>query len=154
MRQPHTPFGSGPGAALSRLLEASDLAQRLPRLPARDFSALVQHLGVHDAGELVALATTQQLQAALDEDIFASEAPGAPEEIDGGRFVTWLEVLLEAGPPAAATRVAALSEDYLTLALSKVVLVLDSVWLSLPKSERSREVISDDELESAARGRP
>ena len=141
--------GTTPTALLARLLDQPDLPDLVRRLPERDFSALIRHVGVSDAGEVVALASNAQLQAALDDDIFVSEAPGAPEVMDGGRFAQWLEVLLEAGEEAAAARVAVLSEDYLALALSKMILVLDATFCHLPagqRSDRSYEIIGEDEL--------
>ena len=144
------PRGPSPSATLAQLLDAPDLPVKVQRLPTRDFSALVQHIGVRDAGEIVALATHARVQAALDDDIFVNAQPGAPEIVDGGRFALWLEVLLEGGDAAAANRVSQLSEGYLALALSKIILVIDDAWRFWPKSKRADEVISDDELASAA----
>lgn len=58
-------------ALLTRLIEMPDLAATIQALPAERFAALVRELGVEDAGELVALATTEQLVQAFDEDPFS-----------------------------------------------------------------------------------
>jgi hypothetical protein len=110
---------------LARLIETPDLVRAVRELPAPTFSALVRHVGVEDAGEIVALATTDQIVAAFDEDLFANESPGEREVFDGERFASWLEVLLEAGDDAAAGRMAELSEDFVVRAFSSLILVLD-----------------------------
>lgn len=110
---------------LSRLIEVPDLDRIVRELPSDRFTALVREIGVEDSGELVALATTEQLVAAFDEDLFVSHRPGEREVFDRRRFVTWLEVLLEAGDQAVARRMAELDEDFVAHALSSVVLVFD-----------------------------
>lgn len=110
---------------LTRLIDTPDLVQSVRVLPPPTFSTLVRHIGLEDAGEIVALATTEQLVAAFDEDLFSNEEPGARETFDAKRFLVWLEVLLEAGDDVAASRIAELSEDFVIQAISSVVLVLD-----------------------------
>lgn len=112
-------------ALLARLIEDPDLPARIRELSSERFTALVHEVGVADAGELVALATTEQLVAAFDEDLFVNTRPGEREVFDRQRFITWLEVLLEAGDDAVARRIDALSEDFVAHALSSVVLVFD-----------------------------
>lgn len=110
---------------LTRLIDTPDLVQSVRALPPPAFSTLVRHIGLEDAGEIVALATTEQLVAAFDEDLFSNDTPGARETFDAQRFMVWLEVLLEAGDEVAAARIAELSEDFVIQAISSVVLVLD-----------------------------
>lgn len=110
---------------LARLIEDPNLPATLRRMPGQAFSALVRRVGVEDAGELVALATTEQIVTAFDEDLFVSPAPGEREAFDPARFVTWLEVMLEAGDATAAMRMAELSEDFVARVISSLVLVLD-----------------------------
>ena len=110
---------------LNRLIELPDLASTIQALPAPTFAALVRKVGVEDAGELVALATTEQLVQAFDEDLFVSNRGGERESLDVGRFVVWLEVLLEAGEEVAGDRVAELDEDFVAHALGGVLLVFD-----------------------------
>ena len=110
---------------LNSLIELPDLARTIQALPAPAFAALVRKVGVEDAGELVALATTEQLVHAFDEDLFVSDRAGERESLDVGRFVVWLEVLLEAGDEVAANRVADLEEDFVAHALAGVILVLE-----------------------------
>jgi hypothetical protein len=123
-----TTIARAPGAPaqlLARLIEAPQLVRAVRALAPTAFSALVREVGVEDAGEIVALATTEQLIASFDEDLFVNSRPGERERFDRRRFVVWLEVLLEAGAELAASRVAQLSEDFVIHALSSIVLVLD-----------------------------
>lgn len=141
---------ASPSQLLARLIETPDLARTVRALPASTFSSLVRHVGVADAGELVALATTEQLVQAFDEDLFTNAAPGERETFDGGRFAVWLEVLLEAGEEAAANRVAELSEDFVAHALSSLVLVLDEEALRLRMDEYGDDALrADKAIESA-----
>jgi len=109
---------------LNRLITAPDMVRTVRGLPIPVFNTLIRDIGLEDAGEIIALATTEQLVAAFDEDLFANARPGEREEFDSARFLIWLEVLLEAGEDVAAHRVAELSEDFVTLALSSAICVL------------------------------
>jgi hypothetical protein len=109
---------------LNRLITTPDLVNSVRGLPIPVFNTLIRDIGVEDAGEIIALATTEQLVAAFDEDLFANAQPGEREEFDSARFLIWLEILLEAGEDVAARRVAELSEDFVTLALSSAICVL------------------------------
>lgn len=124
---------------LTRIVESPELVTAVRGLPTSAFSALVRHVGVEDAGELLALASTPQLVAAFDEDLFSNPTPGERETFDPKRFATWLEVLLEAGSEAAAKRFSELSEDFVAHALSSLVLVLDADALSLQMSESDED---------------
>ncbi|HEY3499661.1 MAG TPA: DUF6178 family protein [Polyangiaceae bacterium] len=108
---------------LARVLDTPDLADQLRALPAPALAKLVEHVGLEDAGELVALATTGQLEAVFDEDLWQNARPGAEERFDAGRFLVWLEALLEAGDELVAERLSELSEDLLALAFSRQLLV-------------------------------
>ena len=136
---------------LNSLVELPDLANTIRALPASIFAALVRKVGVEDAGELVALATTEQLVQAFDEDLFVSNRVGERESLDVGRFVVWLEVLLEAGDEVAADRVAELDEDFVAHALGGVALVLDEDALRnrLDEGDEDGATQVDKSLESA-----
>jgi hypothetical protein len=112
-------------ALLNRLINAPDLVRSIRSLPPQTFAKLIRQIGIEDAGEIIALATTAQLVTAFDENLFVNSRPGERETFDGTRFIGWLEVLLEAGDEVAADRVAELSEDFVTLALSSTILVIN-----------------------------
>jgi hypothetical protein len=136
---------------LNSLIELPDLASTIQALPPPTFAALVRKVGVEDAGELVALATTEQLVQAFDEDLFVNARGGERETLEVGRFVVWLEVLLEAGDQVAAARVAELDEDFVAHALGAVLLVLDQDALRdrLDEGEEDDARQVDRSLESA-----
>ena len=110
---------------LTRILDEPDLPARVQELPPAALGALIDHIGLEDAGEIVALATTEQLAHVFDEDLWKNERPGEEERFDAERFVVWLGILLEAGEQHAAKRLSELPEDLVTLALHRHVLVLD-----------------------------
>ncbi len=130
-----------PGTLLARLINTPELVLTVRDLPTQAFSTLVQHIGLEDAGEIIALATTDQLVAAFDEDLFVNTKPGERESFDSTRFVIWLEVLLEAGDEVAANRLAELSEDFVVQALSSLVLVLDNDALYIRMGEWGEDAI-------------
>lgn len=136
---------------LNSLVELPDLASTIQALPTQTFAALVRKVGVEDAAELVALATTEQLVQAFDEDLFVSERAGERESLDVDRFVVWLEVLLEAGDEVAANRVAELDEDFVAHALGGVLLVLeeDALRDRLDEGDEYEVRLVDKSLESA-----
>jgi hypothetical protein len=129
---------------LNRLLEQPQLVEAVQGLPPQALGKLVERVGLEDAGELVALASTEQVAAMLDEDLFEAG------DLDPARFIVWLEVMLEAGDAFAAGRLAELDEDLLTLALQRLVLVLDledlATWASGRKNEKALEGALGEEL--------
>lgn len=134
---------------VTRLVDMPDLAETVRALPDGSFGALVRRIGVEDAGELVAVATTEQLVSAFDEDLFSNEAPGERETFDVSRFALWLEVLLEAGDSVAAERVSELSEDFVSLAFARMFVVLDHDALMERMSEGGDDVdLAEKAIES------
>jgi hypothetical protein len=132
-----------PGARnlLARILDQPQLAEQIQRLPPAVLGSLIERVGLEDAGELVALATTEQLADVFDDDLWRNERPGEEERFDAGRFLVWLEVMLEAGDAVVARKLAALPEDLVTLAFHRHVLVLNLDALSL-------EMQAQDEVEA------
>lgn len=110
---------------LQRLLDEPDLPARVRSLAPSALAKVVAEVGLEDAGEIVALATTDQLLGVFDVDLWRSEGPGVDEELDAQRFATWLEVMLEAGPGVAAQRIAELPDELVTATFMALILVLD-----------------------------
>lgn len=139
-----------PHHALARLVESPALVHAVRALPGPAFAALVRTIGVEDAVELVALATTPQLVAAFDEDLFGNPRPGEAETFDAARFGTWLAILLEAGDAVAAQRASELDLDFLVHALSSLVLVLDHDALLARMADGGRDARrADKAIESS-----
>jgi len=131
----------GTHALLNRLLDQTNLVAAVQALPARALGKLIDHIGLEDCGEIVALATTDQLRGIFDDDLWRSERPGQDESFDANRFALWLEIMLEAGEAFAAHKLAELPEDLVTLALSKHILVIDIEEMAITMSDRQ----SDDD---------
>jgi hypothetical protein len=127
-----------PQRLLTRILEHPDLVQLVQSLEPPVLKRLIDSVGLEDAGEIVALATTGQLEGVFDEDLWRSDRPGKDEEFDASRFALWLEVMLEAGPAFAAGKLAELDPDLVTLALCKHLLVIDVEALSMQMTAADR----------------
>jgi Family of unknown function (DUF6178) len=126
----------GAGRLLARVLERPDLVRAVRALPPRALAKLIDHVGLEDSGEIVALATTEQLAQVFDEDLWRSARPGDDETFDDERFALWLEILLEAGDEFAADRLAELSEDFVIMAVQRHALVVDLDELAVEMSNR------------------
>ena len=96
-----------PRHLLDRILDTPHLAHVVPRLPPEVLHRVIQSCGLEDCGELVALATPDQLARVFDLDLWRAGQPGLDEQFDADRFGVWLEVLMESGAGVAAQTLAA-----------------------------------------------
>jgi hypothetical protein len=110
---------------LVRILDRPELLAAVRELPAPVLGSLIDRVGLEDAGELVALATSEQLQGVFDRDLWRAAAPGEDERFRPERFALWLEVMLEGGEGFLIEQLCALPRDLLTLAVHRLVLVVD-----------------------------
>jgi len=115
-----------PRDLLRRVFDDPSLVAAVRSLEPRALRAWVERVGLEDAGDLVALASHEQLLDLFDASLWKSEQVGGDEHFDPARFATWLEVLLETGEEAAARRFIEMPEELLALALHSQLLVLDS----------------------------
>jgi len=122
------------------MIEDSALMAQVRGLDARTLGRVVRHVGLEDAGEIVALATTDQLRDMFDEDLWVSPEAGQEEKFDAGRFALWLEIMLESGERYVANKLMELPVELVTLGLQRQVFVLDIDELAMEMSERSRGV--------------
>lgn len=129
-----------PGRLLRHVLERPELVREVRALAPAELGKLLDFVGLEGAGELVALATTAQLERVFDEDLWASERAGDDPVFDSKRFATWLEVLLEAGEEAVVRRLRELPEDFVTLAVARSLLVVDIDALGISLSEYPDEL--------------
>jgi hypothetical protein len=119
---PHIPE---PRRLLDRILDTPSLAHVVPQLRPELMHRLIQHCGLEDCSDLVALATPGQLADIFDLDLWRAGQPGRDEQFDADRFGVWLEVLLEAGASVAAKTVAAMDVDLVIAGLAQHLLVFD-----------------------------
>ena len=136
-----------PHQLLARILDQPNLVAAVQALPAQALGKLIDHVGLEDCGEIVALATTPQLKGIFDDDLWRSERPGKDETFDAKRFALWLEIMLEAGEDFAAQKLAELPEDLVTLALHRNILVINIEELAIEMSDGHSE---DDGLTEKA----
>lgn len=128
-----------PRQLLARILEDPGLVAAVQALEPRVLGRLIQHVGLEDSGDLVSLATTEQLKRIFDEDLWRSQGPGKDETFDAARFALWLEVMLEAGEDFTAQKLADLPEDLVTLALLRHILVINVDELAIEMEGRGED---------------
>jgi hypothetical protein len=124
---------------LRHVLERPELVAAVRELPGEVLGALIDRIGLEDAGEIVALASVEQLAQVFDQDLWRADQAGGDEDFQLARFGLWLEVLAEAGDDFLAQRLAALSRDLLLLVLHQTLLVLDIDALAVKMAELGGE---------------
>lgn len=125
---------------LMRILERPELVAAVRELPAPVLGSLIDRVGLEDAGELVALASSEQLQGVFDRDLWRAAGPGEDERFRPERFALWLEIMFESGEAFLIERLCALPRDLLTLAVHRLLLVVDMDALWQRVSEPSEEL--------------
>lgn len=108
---------------LDRILDTPQLAQVVPRLAPELLHRVIERVGLEDSGELVALATPEQLRRVFDRDLWRAGRAGRDEQFDPERFAVWLEVMLDAG--VAAEKLAAMDLDLVVAAFAAHARVFD-----------------------------
>ena len=119
---------------LDRILDTPHLAQIVPRLQPEMLHRVIQKCGLEDCGELVSLATPNQLAAVFDLDLWGAGRPSLDEQFDAVRFGLWLEVLMESGASVAARTVSKMDADLVIAALSQHARVFDPASVSSAES--------------------
>src|SRR5262247_2080267 len=110
---------------LDRILNTPSLEQVIPRLRPDLLHRVIQTCGLEDCGEIVALATPEQLARIFDLDLWRAAKAGRDEQFDADRFGVWLEVLVESGAAAAAQKLAGMDVDLVIAGLAQHALVYD-----------------------------
>jgi len=77
---------ASPTRLLMRILDQPELVAAVRELPAPVLGRLIDRVGLEDAGELVALASSEQLQGVFDQDLWRAAAPGEDEQFRPERF--------------------------------------------------------------------
>ncbi|MEP7341905.1 MAG: DUF6178 family protein [Acidobacteriota bacterium] len=115
------------GDLLARILDTPNLAQAVPQLRPELLHRVIQRCGLEDCGEIVALATPEQLARVFDLDLWSAAQPGRDEQFDAERFGVWIEVLLETGAATAAQKLAGMDAELVIAGLAQHTLVYDRV---------------------------
>lgn len=135
---------------LHQILEEPQLITIVQNLEASVLGKLIQHIGLEDSGEIIALATTEQLVQIFDEDLWKNEKPGQEEKFDAERFGLWLQILSEAGMETILQKLLEMDEDFLTLAISCQIWVVDTQEIeNYFLGRKSRSFGPEDLLEKA-----
>ncbi len=124
---------------LMRILERPGLVAAVRDLPGAVLGKLIDRIGLEDAGDLVALATTAQLERVFDDDLWRAEKAGDDETFRPERFALWLRVMLETGEDFLVQRLSELPQDLFALAVHRLVLVLDMDILTERLGEAGEE---------------
>lgn len=134
---------------LRHVLERPELVAAVRELPGEALARLIDRIGLEDAGEIVALASTEQLSRVFDEDLWRAEHVGGDEDFQPRRFGLWLQVLAEAGDDFVAERLRAMPRDLLQLAVHRLVLVIDIDALAVEMSEGGADDLTEKALEAS-----
>lgn len=118
-------YASSSSALLMHILERPELVSAVRELPSQALGMLIDRIGLEDAGELVALASTEQLERIFADDLWKAAGAGEDERFRPDRFALWLTIMLEAGEEVLVQRLVELPQDLLVLAIHHSILVLD-----------------------------
>lgn len=110
---------------LDRILNTPRLEQVVPRIQPALLHRVIQTCGLEDCGEIVALATPEQLAHIFDLDLWRAARASQDEQFDADRFGVWLEVLAEAGATVAAQKLAGMDVGLVVAGLAQHLLVYD-----------------------------
>lgn len=110
---------SRPQKRLDAVLSDPQAAEIVPRIPVEDLYYLVRGVGLPDAGDVLRLASPEQLQGCLDLDLWERD------RLSSSRLLAWLEALAEL-PPSRLTRVVrALDAELMALVLARHARIYD-----------------------------
>jgi hypothetical protein len=104
---------------MEALLEASDPAAAVAALPLPEFYFLVKEVGLGDAGELVALATPEQVRGCLDMEIWDRD------RLQLEAAMPWLQAILDVGFEKLAEVWERLDPELAALILARTTRVYD-----------------------------
>jgi hypothetical protein len=134
---------------LRQLLNQPGLVTTVQALSPKSLLGLIDNVGLEDAGEILALATSEQLLEVFDLDVWRRRQGGEDDVFDETRFLLWLEILLEGGEKKVVSRLSDLPEELLYLAFHThiIVLNLDNLFAEMSSCRADRE-LDEKALES------
>lgn len=101
------------------------LARAVQQLPPEELHRLIKTRGLLASGDLIAVATPQQLQRVLDLDLWRPARPGMDPVLDPNRFAEWVEMLVESDAATALQTLANMDDSLVTAAIAQHVRVFD-----------------------------
>lgn len=110
---------------LARILDTPHLERVVPRLQPELLHRVIQSCGLEDCGELVAMATPEQLMRIFDLDLWRPAQAGMDDQFDADRFGVWLEVLVEFDADMAAKKLAQMDTRLVIAGLAQHARVFD-----------------------------
>jgi hypothetical protein len=141
---------------LDRILDTPHLERVVPQLQPEVLHRVIQSCGLEDCGELILLATPEQLTRILDLDLWRSAKPSMDEQFDAERFGLWLEVLAESGASVAAQKLAEIDADLVIVGLAQHARVFDCALVTPYRTTDGIELTAirglDDQVASEVGG--
>lgn len=133
---------------LNKILADPNLPLIVSKMKTPHLQRLIQHIGLADAGELIALTTEDQLAKLLDDDLWIAPKSykQTEESFDPRRFALWLEVMHEIGPAFLAEKIIHLGNDFTVAALSYFVLVVNKDDLLLQLHNKDNGGYGDENV--------
>src|SRR5215813_5233945 len=132
---------------LNRILNTPHLEHVVPRLQPELLHRVIQSCGLEDCGELVVLATPEQLTSIFDLDLWRSAQPGMDEQFDAERFGVWLEVLAELGDSMAAQKLTEMNANLVIAGLAQHMRVFDGAVVTPYRTSDGEEATATREPE-------
>ena len=123
---------------LKTLTDNPGLPAFVRTLQAPVLKRLIDHVGLHDAGDLIALTSAQQMRELFEESLWETLVPGQAERLRPERFLEWLDVMLEAGTVFAAQRLIELGDAFVVLNFAPLITVIDATVLAEHQEEACR----------------
>jgi hypothetical protein len=134
---------------LKTLTDSPALPAFIQRLQPPVLKRLIEHVGLRDAGELIALTTTAQLREVFEESLWENLIPGKVENLQPGKFLEWLDVMLDVSPAFAAERLVELGDAFVVLNFGPLIRIVDrsaAALLSFDDAAESFDVLKDESL--------
>jgi len=134
---------------LKALTDSPALPAFIQRLQPPVLKRLIEYVGLRDAGELIALTTTAQMREIFEESLWENLIPGKVENLQPGKFLEWLDVMLEVSPAFAAERLVELGDAFVVLNFGPLIRVEDraaSALLAFDDAAESFDVLADKSL--------
>ncbi len=140
---------SNPAQLLNYILEAPDLIAAVEELAPATLAKLIDTIGVEECGDILSMATSEQLTQIFDGELWRSNRPGLEDQFDAQRFVLWLEVLAEGGEELIADRLDELPFELVLLGFYRHILVINIDRLAVELAGQDTEIdLTDKALQS------